>query len=99
MWDSPVSKTLGVRAILNGRYQSSTKNALEGDPRLDIRAYGLLNGSIALYNLDNRWDVSLWGQNLGNKYYWVSAATNANNGVRLPGHSRTFGLTARMNFR
>lgn len=28
MWDSPVSKTLGVRAILNGRYQSSTKNAL-----------------------------------------------------------------------
>lgn len=60
MRDSPVDRTLGARAIVNGRYQSSTKNSLEGDMRLDIPGHGLLNVSLALYNLDARWEVSLW---------------------------------------
>ncbi len=99
MWDSPVSETLGFRAILNGRYQSESKNSLEGDEWLNIKGYGLLNGSLAIYNLEDRFEFSAWGQNLTNQYYWVSAATNANTGVRMPGPSRTYGVTARFRFR
>jgi outer membrane receptor protein involved in Fe transport len=99
MWDQPVSDALGVRAILNGRYQSSAKNTLEGDPLLNLKAYGLLNASLAVYSLDDRFEVSLWGQNLTDEYYWLSGATNANTGVRFPGRSRTYGLTAKFNFR
>lgn len=99
MWDQPVSDALGLRAILNGRYQSSAKNTLEGDPLLNLKAYGLLNTSLAVYSLDDRFEVSLWGQNLTDEYYWLSGATNANTGVRFPGRSRTYGLTAKFNFR
>lgn len=97
MWDSSIGGDLGFRAILNGRYQSSSKNALQASEIMDMRAYGLLNGSIALYS-QKGWEVSLWGQNLTDKYYWVSGATNANVAVRFPGRPRTFGLTAKMNF-
>ncbi|WP_374386052.1 TonB-dependent receptor [Sandaracinobacter sp.] len=97
MWDSEIGQDLGFRAILNGRYQSSSKNALQPSDILDMRAYGLLNGSLALYS-QKGWEVSLWGQNLLDKYYWVSGATNANVAVRFPGRPRTFGLTGKFNF-
>ena len=97
MWDSEIGNDLGFRALLNGRYQSSSKNALQPSDILDMRAYALLNGSVALYS-QKGWEVSLWGQNLTDKYYWVSGAENANVAVRFPGRPRTFGLTGKYNF-
>ncbi len=97
-YDTPVTDRLGLRVTLNGRYQGAAKNTLQDEPLLNLKAYGLLNGSIALYNLDNRWELSVWGRNLTDNYYWVSAATNANTAVRFPGQSRTWGATLRYNF-
>ena len=97
MWNSDINDSLGFRAILSGRYQSESKNALQPSEIMDMRSYGLLNGSIAIYS-QKGWELSVWGQNLTDKYYWVSGATNANLAVRFPGRPRTFGLTAKMNF-
>ena len=97
VWDTDLNDRLGFRAIVSGRYQSESKNALQPSEIVDMRAYGLMNASLALYGR-NGWEVSVWGQNLTDKYYWVSGATNANLAVRFPGRPRTFGLTAKVNF-
>ncbi|WP_408591607.1 TonB-dependent receptor [Novosphingobium sp.] len=99
MWDSPVSDSLGLRAIVNGRYQGTAKNTLEDDAQLNLKGYGVVNASLALHRLDGRWEVSAWARNLTNAYYWVSAATNANTAVRFPGHNRTWGVTLKTLFR
>lgn len=97
-YDTPVTDQLGIRAILNGRYQSSTSSTIEEFSPLAIKDYGILNASLALYDLDGKWEASLWGRNITDTYYWSSAATNANTAVRFPGRSSSFGATVRFRF-
>ena len=97
-YDAPVSDTLGIRAILNGRYQSKTSSTIEDFDPLAIKAYGILNASLGLYDQSGKWDVSIWGRNITDTYYWMSAATNANTAVRFPGRSPSYGITAKFNF-
>jgi len=97
-YDAPVSDTLGIRAILNGRYQSKTGSTIEDFDPLAIKAYGILNASLGLYDQGGKWDVSIWGRNITDTYYWMSAATNANTAVRFPGRSPSYGITAKFNF-
>ena len=97
-YDTPVSNDLGVRAIVNGRYQSATSSTIEDFAPLAIDAYGILNASLALYDRGGKWEASLWGRNITDTYYWSSAATNANTAVRFPGRSASYGATVRFNF-
>ena len=97
-YDTPVNDKLGVRAILNGRYQSKTGSTIEDFAPLQIKGYGILNASLALYEQDGQWEVSLWGKNITDTYYWQSAATNANTAVRFPGRSPSYGVSAKFNF-
>lgn len=97
-YDTPVSAELGVRAIANGRYQSSTSSTIEDFDPLAIDAYGILNASLALYDLGGTWEASIWGRNITDTYYWASAATNANTAVRFPGRSASYGATVRFRF-
>ncbi|HMO75726.1 MAG TPA: TonB-dependent receptor [Sphingopyxis sp.] len=97
-YDAPVSGDLGIRAILNGRYQTRTSSTIEEFAPLAIKAHGLLNASLAVYDRDGKWEASIWGRNITDSYYWMSAATNANTAVRFPGRSATWGVTAKVNF-
>ncbi|MGQ7829761.1 TonB-dependent receptor [Altererythrobacter sp. Z27] len=97
-YDTPVTETLGIRAILNGRYQGSTSSTIEQFAPLAIKDYGILNASLAVYDLDGGWEASLWGRNITDTYYWASAATNANTAVRFPGRSSSFGASVRFRF-
>ena len=97
-YDTPVTSTLGLRAIVNGRYQSKTSSTIEDFAPLAIPSYGLLNASLALYSQDGRWEASIWGRNITDEYYWASAATNANTEVRFPGRSASYGATVKVNF-
>jgi iron complex outermembrane receptor protein len=64
--------------------------------------YGLINLRLGVRTEDQRWDVSLWGRNVGNRHY----ATNYfNYGALLPGtyvgffgDPATYGATLRFNF-
>jgi outer membrane receptor protein involved in Fe transport len=93
LYNRPISNALGFSANLNGRYQSSSKGDLADSEFSGIDAYGTLNGGIGIHSLDERWEVSLWGANLTDEYYWVATTQNANTWVRLPGKSRTYGMT------
>ncbi|MDG5750257.1 TonB-dependent receptor [Qipengyuania sp. XHP0211] len=97
-YDTPITAGLGLRAIANGRYQSSTSSSIEDFAPLAIDSYGILNASLAVYDLDGAWEASLWGRNVTDTYYWASAATNANTAVRFPGRSASYGATVRFRF-
>lgn len=97
-YDRPITSDLGLRAMVNGRYQSSTSSTIEDFDPLAIDSYGILNTSLAIYDLDGVWEASIWGRNVTDTYYWSSAATNANTAVRFPGRSASYGATVRMRF-
>lgn len=97
-YDTPISGSLGIRAIANGRYQSSTSSTIEDFAPLAIDSYGILNASLALYDRGGTWEASAWGRNITDTYYWASAATNANTAVRFPGRSASYGATVRFRF-
>ncbi|MDP2010499.1 MAG: TonB-dependent receptor [Phenylobacterium sp.] len=84
---------LGIQAAVNGRYQSKSHADLEGNPLFVIPEHGLLNASLGLHSSDDRWEVSVWGRNLTDEYYWSAVSSNANVVVRFPGQTRTFGAS------
>ena len=93
LYDTVVSDNIGFRAALNGRHQTEANGNLEGAALFMIDDYTLFNASASLYDLDDRWDVSIWGRNLADEYYWTAVASGANSVVRFPGESRTWGIS------
>ena len=93
LYDRPISADLGVRASLSGRWQSESTAGTPDDPLYDIDSYGLLNGSIGIYSLDDHWDLSVWGKNLTDEYYWQQITSNANVVLRFAGMPRTYGAS------
>lgn len=98
IYDAPISENLALQLTLNGRYQSKTHTTFEVAPLYDIKAYGVLNGSIGVHSVDDRWSLSIWGRNLTQEYYWGGISSNANTVVRFPGAPRTFGATVGVKF-
>ena len=86
------------KAAIAGRYQSKSHADLEGDPRFVIEDYGVLNASLGVHALDDRWELSLWGRNLTDEYYWSAVSSNANVVVRFPGQTRTSGASLTFKF-
>lgn len=98
LYSRDLTEGLGLQAAINGRYQSKSHADLEGDPRFVIEDYGLLNASLGIHSLDDRWELSVWGRNLTDEYYWSAVSSNANVVVRFPGQPRTYGASVTMKF-
>ena len=93
LYKHDLTETLGWQAALNGRYQSKSHADLSGDPLFVIPAYGLLNASLGIHPLKDKWELSVWGRNLTDEYYYPAVSNNSNLIVRFPGQTRTFGAT------
>jgi iron complex outermembrane recepter protein len=89
---------LALNAALNVRYQSESNSIFEDLPLYRIPAYAVVNGSIGVRGVDDRWSVMLWGRNLLDKYYFNSVTNNANTIVRFASPPRTFGASFTMKF-
>lgn len=98
LYSRDLTEGLGLQAAVNGRYQSKSHADLEGNPLFEIKEYGLLNASLGLHALNDRWEVSIWGRNLTDEYYWSAVSSNANVVVRFPGQPRTYGASLTMKF-
>lgn len=98
LYSRDLTQNLGLQAAIAGRYQSKSHADLEGDPRFVIEDYGLLNASLGVHSLDDRWEVSVWGRNLTDEYYWSAVSSNANVVVRFPGQTRTYGASLTFKF-
>jgi len=98
LYTRELSNGLVLQAAVNGRHQSKSHADLEATTLYEIKAYSLLNASIGIGSADKRWDVSLWGRNLNNTYYWSAVSSNANSVVRFPGKPRTWGVALTSKF-
>jgi iron complex outermembrane recepter protein len=93
LYSRDLTSKLGLQAALNGRWQDDSHADLEGDPRFEIKDYGLVNASLGIHSLDDRWRAQLWVRNLTDTYYWSAVSSNANVVVRFPGQPRTYGAS------
>lgn len=93
LYDRPITNDLGFRGSLSGRWQSDSTAGDPDNPLYDIDSYGILNGSVGIYSLDDKWDLSIWGQNLTDEYYWQQITSNANVVLRFAGKPRTYGIS------
>ncbi|MFA5601162.1 MAG: TonB-dependent receptor, partial [Phenylobacterium sp.] len=98
LYNRDLTGSLGVQAAVNYRWQDEAHADLEGDPQFVIRDYGLLNASVGLHSLDDRWRLAVWGRNLTDEYYWTAVSSNANVVVRFPGQPRTYGASLTVRF-
>ena len=82
--------TLGLNANMNSKQYLELFNV----PRLAQKSVTLLNGQLRYHTPDDRYGVSVWGRNLGNKFYVTSAIDVSGFGFDYfhLGTPRTYGI-------
>jgi outer membrane receptor protein involved in Fe transport len=90
------------------RYQTSTESAFVSKAdyapgaqyapgytpgSLAISPYGVLDLHAGFGASDNRWNVTFWGKNVTDKYYWTQAFHVYDTTVRYTGMPATYGVT------
>jgi iron complex outermembrane recepter protein len=64
----------------------------EAANRLRQDSYTLLNASLGWTSNDGRYGITLWGNNLSNKYYLQSGVSTALGDLTIPAPPRTYGI-------
>ena len=98
-YQTGITDALGLRGTANYQWQSYSYGNFEDTPEYNIGSYGTLDGSVGIFGTRNsKWEFSLWGRNLTDRYYVTSIVSNSNTLVKFPGLPRTFGGTLRYSF-
>lgn len=86
-----LSDRLRAFAGANVNFQSET----DGGPAVgfEIDGYTLLDLRLGVEGDDGRWNASIWGRNVTDKYYWTSAVRGSDAVVRYAGLPATYGVT------
>lgn len=98
LFHQPVGDGLELNAALNGRWQDKSYADLEGNPLFVIDSYGMLNASVGVGAPAKGWELSVWGRNITDEYYWSAVSSNANVVVRFPGKPTTYGASLTWKF-
>lgn len=88
-----VGSTLDAFAGANVSYRTGTNGSLGTPPEYDIPGYTLVDLRAGVEGDNGRWRASIWGRNVTDKYYWISASHVSDNVVRYAGRPATYGLT------
>ncbi|MGV3482156.1 MAG: TonB-dependent receptor, partial [Sphingobium sp.] len=93
----------GGKFSLHGDLSYATSQYFEvlNVPRLRQRAYALLSGHIDWESADGRWNASIWGKNLANKFYFTSRVdllAGFGFDYNHVGAPRTYGITVGTRF-
>lgn len=87
---------------LNYNWRSSQWATITADPLSRRKAYGLLDGRIALTDIElgrgSKLELAVWGRNLTDEKYWISGINLSTFTVRQWGDPRSFGAEARIRF-
>ena len=67
-WQTSVSPALKTTVGLDGSYESAVQ-FIEGDPATIQKGRGIVNATLALGRLDERWSLSLYARNLFDRRY------------------------------
>ena len=97
---------------VDGKYTSSYQVGSDEDPVKMQPGFGLMNPSLGIPSHDQRYQLSIWGTNLFNRFYKQTAfdgvlqtfatppASNStlNNYYDFPGQPRFYGMTLRVKY-
>ena len=67
-YDQPIGNMTGF-VQTNFQFRDKVNFSAAGDPNLQQKGFGILNGSIGLNGPDDRWNVTLFVKNLFDKFY------------------------------
>jgi iron complex outermembrane receptor protein len=70
-----------------------TSTTTYNDPTFSIPAYALVDLRFGIQSANAPWKISIWGRNVGNKYYRTSVSRVQNTIVRYIGQPATYGIT------
>lgn len=92
-YEYPVSDRLKAFVGANATMRSATNGGLGENAALKIDGYTLVDLRAGVASSDDRWRLSVWGRNVGNKYYWTNAYRIADVAARFAGKPATYGAT------
>lgn len=93
-----MSDSLKAFAGASATYNSRTTASIGNIPQLTIIPYTLVDLRIGVSAPDDKWQFSIWGRNVFDKYYWTSAFQTQDVFVRYTGRPATFGASFNYNF-
>lgn len=103
-YEFSVTDNLNMRAMVNVNYSDGYYTIL-GDSGDTVNYDEMLvddrlitNGRVSLYSNDGRWEVSLWGKNLGDEYYRHSLNFSNDVTFAMTGIGRTYGINLTHNW-
>ena len=95
-WDvSPSLKGFAGGGIT---YQSSTNNSLGQEPILEINERTLVDLRAGIAASDDKWRLSVWGENVTDEYYWTATQPNLDTTVRYAALPATYGIRLDVRF-
>jgi iron complex outermembrane receptor protein len=92
-WEQDLSNTLAGFVQVGVNFQSKQQFAIEQDPLLTQKAYTLVDASIGMHTVDDRYNVSVFVKNLFDVNYYTSISHNS----LLATAARPLDLTATYN--
>ncbi len=100
-WEKPISSNLAL--FLRGEvyYRGERFTAGDNDPNSFIGGTTLLNASIGIHNIDQTWDVRIWGRNLADEEFpqiIFDTVVQPGSYSGYPNDPKTYGITARFWF-
>jgi len=100
-WDKPISNNLALFIRGEVYYRGERFTAGDNDPNSFIGGTTLLNASIGIHNIDQTWDVRIWGRNLTDEEFpqiMFDTVVQGGSYSGYPNDPRTYGVTARFWF-
>jgi iron complex outermembrane recepter protein len=97
-YDFPVSQ--GLVAFIGGNASSRSGSfAIFGDnAQFKLNSYVLVDLRGGVQSSDSRWQVTLWGRNITDKYYWTNTTLLVDSIARLAGDPVTYGVSVRYRY-
>lgn len=76
IYDTALSDTMKIEVAAGLTFSSSYVASATSQPRSRSPRYTLLDASIRLAEVDDKWEVAVIGRNLTDKYYWTRSSDN-----------------------
>lgn len=89
----PLSASLNGSVGTNITARSGTNGGLGENAILRIDGYTLVDLRAGIGSENDRWNLSIWGRNITNQYYWSNAYRIADVAARFAGRPVTYGAT------
>ena len=94
-YSMPLNGSMDLTVMADFNHISDVFKNTSNDDYLKAPAYWLFNARVSLSSTDGRWEASLWGKNLGDKFYYRERFDNFGPSwvYETPGVPRRYGLT------